>query len=99
MERLLRMIPHEQFIAIRNGKYTEPKVPVYFSFNTYRWDIEYINRIVAVIKREHPGIAYRDMNVQTITKKMSNTHAEYRTVQVMLLTSSVQAHLSDYTVL
>lgn len=101
MPKILRMIPNSEFKAIRDGSYAESKVPVYYAFtSSYRWDVEHINEIVNVIRKEHPGIRLSDMNVRHIDKKMSIQHAEYTAVQVMVLTSCVKLRLlDDYTTL
>lgn len=101
MPKIIRMIPNDEFKAIRDGKYTEPKVPVYYAIEpAYRWDVEHINDIATVIKKEHPGIKQSDMNVRYIERSMSTQHADYTTVQVMVLTPSVKCHLLEkYTIL
>lgn len=97
--RIMRGIRHNEFVEIRNRTFSGETVKVYYGFNTYRSDPEYIDKIKEKIKSEYPRIAETDMREYFITTEDSDTHANITTVEIEVSVSKVRKRLSDYTIL
>lgn len=97
--KILRMIPNNEFHKIRDGKYRQTYCRVYYGYNCYRNDPEFINDIVQVIKCELPGITNDQMHIHCITMDESITHYRFTTVQIIMKADDVKKNLSSYTIL
>lgn len=97
--RVIRGIRYSEFVEIRNCTFSGKTVKVYYGFNTYRNDKEYVDKIKSKIVSEYPHIKESDMEEYLVTTEDSITHANHTTVAVNVNVSKVRKRLSDYTIL
>ena len=99
MKKVLRMIPNDVFIKIRDGEYKYRFCSVYYGFDCYRDDPQYINDIAKVIKDELQDITNDLMHISCITSDQSVTHVNFTTIRTIIEADDIKKNLSAYTIL
>lgn len=96
---VIRCIREPEFKKLKNSEFINEKIRVYYGFDNYRNDVDFIEDIVSVIKKEHPDIALRDMLVHYVDMHESIQHSDFTTVQVMVDAVYIKRNISNYTIL
>lgn len=96
MFTIIRGLHSKDFAEISAGTYAYDKVAVYYGYNTYRNDMEYINGIVNAVKFEHPEIKLSNMHVHHFTKYHS-AHYDHTFIKILLPVALVKENIHDYT--
>lgn len=99
MLQILRLVRKKDFRLIRNDRFTERSVGVYYTFNTYRDDLSYLMEIRDVIQKEHPEITPKDMHVTRTSREETAQHAYMVMIQVAVDPVYVYNNLSQHTIL
>ena len=97
--KIIRCLHEDEFRDIRDGKWPHKRIRVYYGFNYYNHDLEYVDKIASVIQQELPGISKRDMEVYEVTTKASIRHAHFTTVKVIIDAEIVRNNFSNYCIL
>ncbi len=96
---IIRCIKEPEFRKLQNSEFTTEKIRVYYGFDNYRNDVEFIEDIVSVIRKEHSEISLRDMLVHYVDMHESIQHSDFTTVQVMVDVDYIKQNISSYTIL
>lgn len=99
MPQVLRLLRAKEFRMLKEDRFVERKVGVYYTFNTYRDDLAYLCEIREVILEEHPDITPKDMHVWRTRPEDTYQHAYMLTIQVSVDPEYVRQNLSQYTIL
>lgn len=85
--------------ALQQNKYHEPKVYVYYGFNTYCASVEHVHQIVMAVKEDFPNVTIRDMEVMRISNGQSNRRAGHTMVLFKADTALVKSALKNFSCL
>ena len=98
MKTPIRCLHENDYITIRDGKFTKGFARVYYGFNNYDDSPRHINEIVKVLVDE----TYCDdeeMHVHRVTREESIRHANYTMIQVTEAACKIKENLDKYDVL
>lgn len=99
MLQVLRLIRPKEFRQLKENRFTERSVGVYYTFNTYRDDLSYLMEIQDVIQKEHPEITPKDMHVWRTRPDETRQHACMLVIQVSVKPEYVLQNFKQYSVL
>lgn len=99
MPQLLRLLRAKEFRMLKEDRFVDRTVGVYYTFNTYRDDLAYLCEIQEAIQMEHPNITQKDMHVWRTRPEDTCQHAYMLTIQVSVDPEYVRQNLSRYTIL
>lgn len=98
--KVIRCLRENDFRNIQHNTYQPNSVLVFYGFDNYSDDVNYIKKLSEFIKSEIPMLRDEDMHVIHITPKMSIRHANQTMLYVARDSSKVSARLfEDYTIL